>query len=117
MKITLHKLTRCSTVLLIIFWSTFASAQMTASIGNQTKGKKSEAKTSKASRKAQKSLKDFLATLEKTFKVYFTFESSVIRDKQIPGEVNISNNLEETLQKVLSPHKLKFEKVSDNYYS
>jgi TonB-dependent SusC/RagA subfamily outer membrane receptor len=116
MKITLHKLTRCSTVLLIFFWSTFASAQITASIGSQVIGK-DEGKESPSSRHAQKSLKDFLSTLEKTFKVYFTFESSVVRDKQVMGDVRISDDLEETLRNALAPHKLKFEKVSENYYS
>ncbi|HKZ37377.1 MAG TPA: SusC/RagA family TonB-linked outer membrane protein, partial [Chryseolinea sp.] len=58
-----------------------------------------------------------MSTLEKTFKVYFTFESSVVRDKKISPDVIITDNLEETLQNALSPLKLNYEKVSENYYT
>lgn len=58
-----------------------------------------------------------LASLEKKFGVYFTFESQVIRNKVLEQEPQITNNLEETLEKVLSPFDLKFKRVSDKYYT
>ncbi|RAV99217.1 SusC/RagA family TonB-linked outer membrane protein [Pseudochryseolinea flava] len=81
-------------------------AQVTASLTTQV-----------APPASQKTLKDFLASLEKTFKVYFTFESAIVRDKKVSNELMVSNNLEETLERALTPLNLKFEKVSDKYYS
>src|SRR5687768_11486176 len=63
------------------------------------------------------SLRDFLSGLEKRFDVYFTFKSSVVRDKQLMKEVLISGSLEEILEHTLAPLNLKFEKVSDKYYT
>jgi TonB-linked SusC/RagA family outer membrane protein len=105
MKLYLHKIISLSLLLCVLQYNTVA-AQVTASLTNQV-----------GPVETQKSLKDFLVSLEKTFKVYFTFESSLIRDKKISGDVPISKSLDETLQRVLSPLNLKYEKVSDKYYT
>jgi TonB-linked SusC/RagA family outer membrane protein len=55
--------------------------------------------------------------LEKQFNVYFTFESTVVRDKTLQKDIKIFPSLEETLQNALPPLKLKYEKVSDRYYT
>lgn len=62
-------------------------------------------------------LKTFLSSLERKFGVYFTFESGVVQGKYIPVEVTITDDLEETLLKVLNPLHLKFKKISDKYYT
>src|SRR5688572_26241629 len=64
-----------------------------------------------------KELKVVLASLEKKFGVYFTFESQVIRNKYLPKEAKITQNLEETLDNILSPLNLKFKKISEKYYT
>ena len=65
----------------------------------------------------QQELKVVLVTLEKKFHVYFTFESRVIRNKYLPGEVKITEDLEETLLNVLAPFNLRFKRISDKYYT
>ena len=64
-----------------------------------------------------KELKVVLASLEKKFGVYFTFESQIIRNKYLPKEAKITQNLEETLDNILSPLNLKFKKISEKYYT
>jgi TonB-linked SusC/RagA family outer membrane protein len=108
MKITLCKLMFYSLSLLLLLQHPNAVAQVTASMSSQGPAKY---------RGNQKSLREFLTKLEKTFKVYFTFESSVIRNVHISADATISENLEETLQRVLVPLNLKYEKVADKYYS
>jgi TonB-linked SusC/RagA family outer membrane protein len=109
MRMTIQKFTLYTVVFLLLSCGTIASAQITASLVNHA--------TDSGPAQTFKSLKDFLSTLEKTFNVYFTFESSVVRDKGIIENVVIFDNLEETLQKALSPRNLKFQKVSANYYT
>ena len=65
----------------------------------------------------QRDLKVLLASLEKKFEVYFTFESQVVQNKYIQNEMDITENLEETLTNVLAPLKLRFKKISDKYYT
>lgn len=65
----------------------------------------------------QRDLKVLLASLERKFKVYFTFESQVIQNKYIPAEMRVTENLEETLTNVLTPLNLRFKKISDKYYT
>lgn len=65
----------------------------------------------------RKELRAVLVSLERKFGVYFTFESRIVQDKYIPGEVTITNDLEETLKKLLNPLDLKFKKLSDKYYT
>lgn len=62
-------------------------------------------------------LKEVLASLEKKFHIYFTFESQVVRNKYIPAGVSMTDDLEETLTKVLAPFDLKFKKISSSYYT
>lgn len=99
-----HKLTMLFAIAICICYH--AQAQVTASLITQVSPPAS-----------QKSLKEFLTSLEKTFKVYFTFESAIIRDKKVSNELMVSNSLEETLERALTPLDLKFEKVSDRYYT
>lgn len=65
----------------------------------------------------QRELKAVLASLEKRFHVYFTFESQVIENKFIPAEMKMTEDLEETLTNVLTPLKLRFKKISEKYYT
>jgi TonB-linked SusC/RagA family outer membrane protein len=109
MKMTLQKLTLLAVVAILTLGNTDANAQVIASIDKptllQNSGQRSQ------------SLREFLVALEKKFSVYFTFKSSVVRDKQLNRDVPISGSLEETLQRTLAPLQLKFEKVSDKYYT
>ncbi|MEJ7645548.1 MAG: SusC/RagA family TonB-linked outer membrane protein [Chryseolinea sp.] len=108
MKITLRRFTICCASAVIICCSIHASAQVTAS---------AIAQIPPANRKASKSLRDFLASVEKTFHVYFTFESSLVRGKRLSEDVTITGSLDETLQQALRPLNLRYEKVSNNYYT
>ena len=64
-----------------------------------------------------KKLDKILASLEKKFRVYFTFESEVVRNKFLQHDVEITEDLEETLLNILKPFGLKFRKISDRYYT
>ena len=67
--------------------------------------------------KDPRELKTVLVSLEKKFQVYFTFESQVIQNKYISSEMEVTENLEETLTNVLTPLKLRYKKISDKYYT
>jgi TonB-linked SusC/RagA family outer membrane protein len=119
MKIHLQNFIIRAALLVLIFSSTAASAQITASLLRQGPASQS-AKTlerSKDNTKSQRPLKGFLSAVEKTFHVHFTFESSVVKDKKIGDDVEIQNSLEETLKNALHPLKLRYYKVSDKYYT
>jgi len=63
-----------------------------------------------------KSLKVVLNGLEKKFKVYFSYDESLIKGKFIDSNSIISDNLEESITNVLKPLGLSYEKVNEKYY-
>lgn len=65
----------------------------------------------------QNELKVVLHSLEDKFGVFFTFETELIRDKYVEGEIKITENLEESLDNVLAPLDLNFKKIADKYYT
>lgn len=66
----------------------------------------------------RKDLRSVLVTLEKKFGVYFTFESGIVQGKYVLDEdVVITDDLDETLTRVLKPLDLRFRKLSDKYYT
>ena len=62
-------------------------------------------------------LTKILTDYEKQFEVYFTFESSLIRNKVVRNDFKVSGSLEQNLNNILTPLGLKFVKVSDKYYT
>lgn len=62
-------------------------------------------------------LKVVLVSLEKKFHVFFTFESQLVQNKYLNGEVKITEDLEETLTNVLTPLNLRYKKLSEGYYT
>lgn len=106
---TLRKLCLSACVFMLFLWNTSASGQIVASIeGPQT--------ISSSAQNVQ-SLKQFLTALEKRFDVFFTFESTVVRDKTVKKDMKIFPTLDKTLQNTLEPLNLKYKKVSDRYYT
>ena len=65
----------------------------------------------------QRPLSDVLADLERKYKVFFTYESRVVRHKLVPADLPLTTSLDETLHRVLQPVSLRSEKVTDRYYS
>jgi len=93
--------------------NTITSAQVTASRVMLL----SASPESRHSQSVAKPLKEVLIDLEKTYNIYFTFESSVVKGLTVNNEVNPSSSIDETLSQLLSPFKLNFQKISTNYYS
>lgn len=62
-------------------------------------------------------LSKLLNDYEKQFKVYFTFESNLIKNQIVKNDFKVSGNLEDNLNQVLTPLSLKYTKVSDKYYT
>src|SRR5690625_2113502 len=62
-------------------------------------------------------LTSFLEQVEKEHKVYFNYDPDLLKDKRIDQEVDFTENLESTLNEVLTPHKLRIEKMGENYYA
>lgn len=118
MRLPIPKVIICALSLTIMLASQ-ASGQVTASLMKQLPDHTSTRTQTdpKQEVKSSRTLKGFLTSLEKTFNVYFTFESSVVRDKRIRDDVKVSNDLEETLATALYPLNLRFKKVSDRYYT
>src|SRR5690625_6608272 len=55
--------------------------------------------------------------MEKEHNVYFNYDPDHLKDKRIDQEVDFTENLESTLNEVLTPHKLRIEKMGENYYA
>lgn len=62
-------------------------------------------------------LTSFLEKVEKEHEVYFNYDPDLLKDKRIDQEVNFSENLESTLNEVLTPHQLRIKKMGENYYA
>ncbi len=67
--------------------------------------------------KKQRSLKSVLSETERRFKIYFTFESELVRNKFINADSKITDNWQESLQAILQPMRLQCKKISGNYYA
>jgi TonB-dependent starch-binding outer membrane protein SusC len=63
-----------------------------------------------------KSLKQALSELENRFHVFFIYESRLVEEKKILLNASTSDQLEESMKSLLTPHDLKFEKVKENVY-
>jgi TonB-linked SusC/RagA family outer membrane protein len=64
-----------------------------------------------------RSLASVLTELETKFKVHFSFDSELIREKYVNAGVPLSEDLAETLAQILTPNQLRYEKVADKYYA
>src|SRR5699024_2450582 len=62
-------------------------------------------------------LTSFLEEVEKEYKVYFNYDPELLKGKMIDQEVDLSANLEHTLNKLLVTHNLRIEKMGDNFYA
>ena len=56
----------------------------------------------------RKALTEVLTSLEKKFGIYFSFESQVVRNKYVRGEVKVTDDVEQTLMNVMNPINLNF---------
>ncbi|AQG80985.1 SusC/RagA family TonB-linked outer membrane protein [Spirosoma montaniterrae] len=65
----------------------------------------------------QRPLRDALLDLERRFKVYFTYESRLIRSKTVRADLQPEATLDASLLQVLQPHGLRYERISPTYYS
>lgn len=68
--------------------------------------------------KEMEPLEKALLGLEEHFKVHLNFELSMIKEKYVRTDKKASDfkNVEEALQQLLNPVKLKYEKLEANYY-
>ena len=65
----------------------------------------------------QKSLKEALSEMETRYRVYLNYEISLVKDKFVNEAVLRENlTLDEALQNLLEPLRLKHERVKKNYY-
>jgi TonB-linked SusC/RagA family outer membrane protein len=101
--------TFCGLIKILIFQQCFVFAQEVASIAQPPQNKHTPHK--------QTSLKVVLTDFERRFKVYFTFESNLVRDKFVSNDLRITENLEENLRNILTPMNLRFTRVSERYYT
>ena len=65
----------------------------------------------------QRPLRDVLTDLERQHRVFFTYESKLVRSKSVDANLPLTSNLDATLQAVLRPLNLRSERVADRYYS
>lgn len=72
--------------------------------------------TSTQESKAEKRLDDVLTDLQKHYKVSFVYESNVIENKKVVIQVKYEENIESTLNEVLSTVNLKFKKINNHSY-
>ncbi|HEY3406049.1 MAG TPA: TonB-dependent receptor [Ohtaekwangia sp.] len=73
--------------------------------------------TDNHSRQGRRFLHDVLPEIQAHFKISFIYESGVIEGKEIVGKVSYSNNVEKTLNTVLTPVGLTYRKVNKSTYS
>lgn len=99
---------RCGFLLLVLSQHLPALAQETAST-------RLRLETTGAPR--QRPLRDALTDLERRFKVYFSFESSLVRDKTVRADLRPAPTLDASLAQLLQPHGLRFQRVSPAYYA
>jgi TonB-linked SusC/RagA family outer membrane protein len=95
---------------LMLIVNTITSAQVTASFAMlQARGPETRA--------VARPLKEVLSELEKTYRVYFTFESSVVKGLLVNKDFIPAPSVDETLRDLLFPFDLGYQKISANYYS
>jgi TonB-linked SusC/RagA family outer membrane protein len=114
MRLSILTLAWYKTALLILLATTITSAQVTASLALRQ-----SRKVELSPRAQARPLKDVLTDLEKTFHVYFTFESSVVKGLLVHQDVvpGPTQTIDEVLRQVLRPLSLSYQKVSSDYYS
>jgi TonB-dependent starch-binding outer membrane protein SusC len=89
--------------------------QQVTALGQETASVRARLERPAAAR--QRPLRDALLDLERKYKVFFTYESKVVRGKLVEAELPATSSLDATLQTMLRPVGLRFERVSDKYYS
>ncbi|MDX2304851.1 MAG: SusC/RagA family TonB-linked outer membrane protein [Microscillaceae bacterium] len=62
------------------------------------------------------SLKKALKNLELKHNVSFNYDSKIIEDKYVPFDQNAQSDLEQTLEKILDTHRLKYFKIDEKTY-
>lgn len=66
--------------------------------------------------KPDHSLERVLIQIEKKFKVFFNFDPELLSDKHVRDDVNISDDLNETLDRILNPIGLIYKRLGNGYY-
>src|SRR5690606_10790327 len=66
--------------------------------------------------KPDKSLVVMLSEIEKKFNVFFNFDPELLSNKQIDNQVTISDDLNETLDRILKPMGLIYKILGNGYY-
>ena len=108
MKTHLQRRLSYSLLSLVLFQQTTGFSQETASTQHRLE---------RPAAGRQRPLSDVLADLERKHKVFFTYESRLVRNKMVSAELPQTTSLDETLRRVLQPVNLRSERVADKYYS
>ncbi len=69
--------------------------------------------------KQNKTLRSVLEELQSTYHIYFTYDAEIVQDKMVSKAKNKTaneNSLEQILSTYLTPLKLNYKKIKDNYY-
>ncbi|CCH00172.1 hypothetical protein FAES_2163 [Fibrella aestuarina BUZ 2] len=93
---------------MVLFQQSTALAQETAS---------TRARLVRPAPARQRALRDVLLDLERKHKVFFSYESKVVRGKLVNADLPQLTSLDAELQQILQPVGLRFERVADKYYS
>ncbi len=67
-------------------------------------------------RETGRTLKQTLSDLEVRFKVHILYNVKSIENKQVSGRFSPADGIENTLEKLLEPHQLRFEKLKPDVY-
>lgn len=100
-------------------WCCFSIAFLSfAHLTNAQQHLYADAKSSSVfSRQVKRSLHDVLSEMQNHFHVSFVYESVVVEGKEVVGTIAYGNNIEKTLNAVLSPVGLKYRKLNKLTYS
>src|SRR5690554_4196061 len=58
-----------------------------------------------------------LKKIEEKYGAYFSYDPDLLKQKEISSDAKLDGDLEETLQAILTPSGLRFQKMGENYYT
>ncbi|RYF64453.1 MAG: hypothetical protein EOO39_26655, partial [Cytophagaceae bacterium] len=108
MKRQLHRQLRYGLLGIALLQQLPVQSQETASVKNRLV---------RPSSARQRPLRDVLTDLERKYKVYFSYESKLVRNIQVSAELPSATSLDATLQQLLNPVNLRSQRMADRYYS
>ncbi|MEZ0542458.1 SusC/RagA family TonB-linked outer membrane protein [Fibrella arboris] len=108
MKRQLHRQLRYGLLGITLLYQLPAHSQETASVKNRLE---------RPSSARQRPLRDVLTELERRYKVFFSYESKLVRNIQVSAELPSASSLDATLQQLLNPVNLRSQRMADRYYS